>query len=82
MGGATAVRGVYAAGNVSNPMAQVVTAAADGVMSGARINADLIDEDTRWAVEGRFGPFSAASEDAAFKAVLGQRRYGLAVPNG
>ncbi|MFC8410023.1 NAD(P)/FAD-dependent oxidoreductase [Arthrobacter sp. NPDC057259] len=79
MGGATAVRGVYAAGNVSNPMAQVVTAAADGVMSGARINADLIDEETRWAVEGRFGPFSAASEDAVFKAVLGQRRYGLEV---
>lgn len=79
MGGATAVRGVYVAGNVSNPMAQVVTAAADGVMSGARINADLIDEETRWAVEGRFGPFSAASEDAVFKAVLGQRRYDLEV---
>jgi len=77
MGGATAVRGVYAAGNVTNPMAQVVTAAADGVMSGARINADLIDEETRWAVEGRFGPFSAASEDAVFTAVMGQRRYGL-----
>ena len=62
--GATAVRGVYAAGNVSNLMAQVITAAAEGVMAGARINADLIEEETRWAVEGHFGPFSAASEAA------------------
>ncbi|MEW1822589.1 NAD(P)/FAD-dependent oxidoreductase [Arthrobacter sp. NPDC080031] len=50
--GATAVQGVYAAGNVSNLMAQVITAAAEGVMAGARINADLIEEETRWAVEG------------------------------
>ncbi|MCU1516283.1 MAG: FAD-dependent pyridine nucleotide-disulfide oxidoreductase [Pseudarthrobacter sp.] len=62
--GATAVAGVYAAGNVSNIMAQVITAAAEGVMTGARINADLIEEETRWAVEGHFGPFSAASEAA------------------
>jgi hypothetical protein len=53
---------VYAAGNISNLMAQVITAAAEGVMAGARINADLIEEETRWAVEGRFGPFSAAAE--------------------
>ena len=64
--GATAVPGVYAGGNVSNLMAQVITAAAEGVMTGARINADLIDEETRWAVEGRFGPFSAASEAAVY----------------
>ncbi|HET9348414.1 MAG TPA: NAD(P)/FAD-dependent oxidoreductase [Arthrobacter sp.] len=77
MGGATAVRGVYAAGNVSNLMAQVITAAAEGVMSGARINADLIEEETRWAVEGRFGPFSAASEAAVSSIMLGHRRHGL-----
>ncbi|MBT2534151.1 NAD(P)/FAD-dependent oxidoreductase [Arthrobacter sp. ISL-48] len=77
MGGATAVRGVYAAGNVSNLMAQVITAAAEGVMTGARINADLIEEETRWAVEGHFGPFSAASEAAVSKIVLGDRRHGL-----
>ena len=77
MGGATAVRGVYAAGNVSNLMAQVITAAAEGVMTGARINADLIEEETRWAVEGRFGPFSAASEAAVSKSVQGHRRHGL-----
>ena len=51
--GATAVPGVYAAGNVSNLMAQVITAAAEGVMAGARINADLIEEETRWATTHR-----------------------------
>ena len=40
--GATTVPGVYAAGNVSNLMAQVVTAAAEGVMTGAGVNADRI----------------------------------------
>ena len=75
--GATAVPGVYAAGNVSNIMAQVITAAAEGVMAGARINADLIEEETRWAVEGHFGPFSAASEAAAAELVAGHRRHGL-----
>ncbi|MFP3459923.1 NAD(P)/FAD-dependent oxidoreductase [Arthrobacter globiformis] len=77
MGGATAVRGVYAAGNVTNLMAQVITAAAEGVMTGARINADLIEEETRWAVEGHFGPFSAASEAAVSRIVLGHRRHGF-----
>jgi thioredoxin reductase len=77
MGGATAARGVYVAGNVSNLMAQVVTAAAEGVMAGARINADLIEEETRWAVEGRFGPFSAASESAVSRIVPGNRLHGF-----
>ncbi|TAP44835.1 NAD(P)/FAD-dependent oxidoreductase [Arthrobacter sp. S39] len=63
--GATAVPGVYAAGNVSNLMAQVITAAAEGVMAGARINADLIEEETRWAVEGHFGPFSTVERQTA-----------------
>jgi thioredoxin reductase len=76
--GVTAVPGVYAAGNVTNLMAQVVTAASEGVMAGARINADLIEEETRWAVEGRFGPFSAASEAAVSKIVLSERAHGLA----
>ncbi len=77
MGGATAARGVYAAGNVSNLTAQVITAAAEGVMAGARINADLIEEETRWAIEGKFGPFSAASEAAVARIVPGHRRHGL-----
>ncbi|BCW65521.1 thioredoxin reductase [Arthrobacter sp. NicSoilB4] len=75
--GATAVPGVYAAGNVSNLMAQVITAAAEGVMAGARINADLIEEETRWAVEGHFGPFSATAEAAVSSTVLDHRRHGI-----
>jgi hypothetical protein len=58
-------------------MAQMITAAAEGVMSGARINADLIEEETRWAVEGRFGPYSAASEAAVSRIVVGDRRHDL-----
>lgn len=59
--GATDVPGVYAAGNVCNLMAQVITAAAEGVMAGARINADLIEEETRKAVEGQPRPTSPAA---------------------
>jgi thioredoxin reductase len=48
--GATAVPGVWAAGNVSDLSAQVVVSAAAGMRAGAMINADLIAEDTRRAV--------------------------------
>ncbi|GAA0968952.1 hypothetical protein GCM10009555_015190 [Acrocarpospora macrocephala] len=48
--GLTEVPGVWVAGNVTNLMAQVVTAAAEGVSAAAAINADLITEDTRRAV--------------------------------
>ncbi|MCT9868444.1 NAD(P)/FAD-dependent oxidoreductase [Paenarthrobacter aurescens] len=50
-GGATSVPGVYAAGNVTDLMGQVMASAAAGVMAGAAINADLITEETRRAVE-------------------------------
>ena len=43
--GATALRGVYAAGNVANLMLQVLPAAAAGSMSGAVINAELVHDD-------------------------------------
>ncbi|MCW0213187.1 MAG: NAD(P)/FAD-dependent oxidoreductase [Pseudonocardia sp.] len=49
--GRTSAPGVWAAGNVVDPMAQVVAAAAAGVMAGAAVNADLIAEETRLAVE-------------------------------
>ncbi|SFP79644.1 Thioredoxin reductase [Geodermatophilus dictyosporus] len=49
--GATAVPGVWAAGNVADPGAQVLGAAAAGLLAGAAINADLVAEDTRRAVE-------------------------------
>ena len=41
--GQTSVPGVFVAGNVTDPMAQVVTAAAAGMQAGAVINADLLD---------------------------------------
>ncbi|WP_213815507.1 NAD(P)/FAD-dependent oxidoreductase [Glaciihabitans sp. dw_435] len=49
--GQTAVPGVWAAGNVTDLSAQVVSSAAAGLAAGASINADLIAADTRAAVE-------------------------------
>lgn len=49
--GSTTVPGVWAAGNVTDPAAQVGASAAAGAWAGARINADLIAEETRRAVE-------------------------------
>ena len=50
-GGATAVPGVWAAGNVADLMGQVMASAASGVMAGAAINAHLVAEETRLAVD-------------------------------
>jgi thioredoxin reductase (NADPH) len=49
--GATEVPGVWVAGNVTDPTIQVISSAAAGLMAGAMINADLVTEDTRTAVE-------------------------------
>ncbi|MGY2900782.1 thioredoxin reductase [Curtobacterium sp. PvP017] len=43
--GQTSVRGVYAAGNVANPMATVVASAAAGVQAGAAAHGDLVQAD-------------------------------------
>lgn len=48
--GQTSVPGVWAVGNVTDLMAQVVTSAAAGLKTGAMINADLIAEEVRVAV--------------------------------
>ena len=48
--GATAVPGVWVAGNVANPMAQVIVSAASGLTAGAMVNADLVEEETAAAV--------------------------------
>jgi thioredoxin reductase len=45
--GRTSVRGVWVAGNVSDPRAQVITAAGEGSAAAIAINADLVDEDVR-----------------------------------
>ncbi|MFF3442698.1 FAD-dependent oxidoreductase [Streptosporangium sp. NPDC002721] len=51
--GATAVPGVWVAGNVTVLTEQLIGAAAAGVRAGAAINADLIAEETRRAVAAR-----------------------------
>lgn len=48
--GRTPVPGVWAAGNLTSPFAQVMAAAAAGSMAAAAINADLAEEDTEAAV--------------------------------
>jgi thioredoxin reductase len=48
--GLTSVPGVWVAGNVRNPRAQVITAAGEGSAAAIAINADLVDEDVRDAV--------------------------------
>jgi len=49
--GATAVAGLWAAGNVTDLQAQVVSSAAAGLAVGAAINADLIAEEARTALD-------------------------------
>ncbi len=53
--GATAVPGVWVAGNISDMSAQVVVSAAAGMRAGAMINADLVAEDARRAVAALAG---------------------------
>lgn len=49
--GRTSVPGVWAVGNVVNPSASVPVASAAGNIAGATINADLIEDEIRTAVE-------------------------------
>jgi thioredoxin reductase len=51
--GATGVPGVWVAGNVADLRAQVIASAAAGLNAAAMLNADLIAEDVRLAVEAR-----------------------------
>ncbi|MEJ7796558.1 MAG: NAD(P)/FAD-dependent oxidoreductase [Nocardioides sp.] len=48
--GRTSVPGVWAAGNVVDPRAQVITAAGAGSAAAIALNADLVDEDVRDAM--------------------------------
>lgn len=48
--GRTSVPGVWAAGNVVDPRAQVITAAGAGSAAAIALNGDLVDEDVRDAV--------------------------------
>jgi thioredoxin reductase len=51
--GATAVPGVWVAGNVADVRAQVISSAAAGLNVGAAVNLDLVLEDTARAVDAR-----------------------------
>jgi thioredoxin reductase len=48
--GGTSVPGVWVAGNAANPRAQVITAAGEGSAAAIAINADLVEDDIRHAV--------------------------------
>jgi thioredoxin reductase len=48
--GRTSVPGVWVAGNLVNPRAQVITAAGEGSAAAIAMNADLVEEDVRTAV--------------------------------
>jgi len=48
--GRTSVPGVWAAGNIVDPRAQVITAAGAGSAAAIAMNADLVEEDVRIAV--------------------------------
>jgi thioredoxin reductase len=54
--GGTSVRGVWAAGNVVDPRAQVITAAGAGSAAAIAINADLVEDDVRSAVRDSVPP--------------------------
>ncbi len=49
--GRTSAPGIWAAGNVIDPRAQVITAAGAGSASAIAINADLVEDDVRNAVQ-------------------------------
>jgi thioredoxin reductase len=50
--GRTSVPGVWAAGNLVDPRAQVITAAGAGSAAAIALNADLVEDDVRDAVRG------------------------------
>jgi thioredoxin reductase (NADPH) len=60
--GRTAVPGVWAAGSVVEPMAQLMASAASGLMAGAQINAELVETDLQARIQAaqRRAPGAAA----------------------
>ncbi|ANY09126.1 NAD(P)/FAD-dependent oxidoreductase [Pseudonocardia sp. HH130630-07] len=76
-GAATAVPGVYAAGNVTDPMATVPAAVAAGAQAAAAITRDLLLADLDAAVAAARDGFSAGAERACADAVAGDRVHGL-----
>jgi thioredoxin reductase len=75
--GRSSVPGVWLAGNVTDPFAQVGAAAANGAMAGAQINAELVAEEADAALAALRDPFSAASEARVSELVTGVGRHGM-----
>jgi thioredoxin reductase len=76
--GLTSVPGVWAAGNVADPRAQVITSAGAGSAAAIAINADLVQEDAERAIADQAErPFSAATEARVSALVPGDHRHGL-----
>jgi len=76
--GLTSVPGVWAAGNVADPRAQVITAAGAGSAAAIAINIDLVREDVEQAVADMADrPFSAAMEAQVSSLMFGHRRRGF-----
>ncbi|QHC26905.1 NAD(P)/FAD-dependent oxidoreductase [Streptomyces sp. GS7] len=71
--GRTGVRGVWAAGNVADPRAQVVTAAGMGAAAAFAMNHDLVEEETERTVAAHRAGESAHSSagSPAVSAVVG-----------
>ena len=64
--GATVVPGVWAAGNVTDPRGQVISAAAAGLTAGAMINTELIAAETREAIDAYRHKAATMFEEAAW----------------
>ncbi|KTR08836.1 NAD(P)/FAD-dependent oxidoreductase [Curtobacterium luteum] len=63
--GQTSVRGVYAAGNVTVPMATVIASAAAGTAVGAAVHGDLVQADLAAAVATAASSASSASASSS-----------------
>lgn len=78
--GATSVPGVWAAGNVVDSPAQIISAAGSAYMAAVAINHHLLAAEIDQAVAGarqRETAFSASMERSVCELVLGDRRHGL-----
>ncbi|MDM7888184.1 NAD(P)/FAD-dependent oxidoreductase [Curtobacterium sp. RHCJP20] len=59
--GQTGVRGVYAAGNVTSPMATVIASAAAGTQAGAAVHGDLVQADIAAALDAASAPVAQST---------------------
>jgi thioredoxin reductase len=78
--GRTSAFGVWAAGNVVDPRAQVIASAGAANSAAIAINADLVQEEVDRSVDDHHavgGLFPAALEARRIEAVVGDRRHGL-----